>query len=322
MLPVMTLLAMLVELSFGFPERLYARIGHPVTWIGRLIAFLDHRLNRDHDRYFARRRAGLLALALITATAMSGGAVLQTLALAAPFGFLAAAVFASGLLAQRSLAAHVRTVADALEAEGLASGRRAVAQIVGRDLDCLDEAGICRAAIESLAENFSDGVTAPVFWLAVAGLPGGLAYKAINTADSMIGHRTARHEAFGWAAARLDDLVNLPASRLSGLLLVAAACLAPGASPRGAWRAMRRDASSHRSPNAGWPEASMAGALGISIAGPRYYNGVLVGDAEMNRGARRILVPADIYRALRLFWVADALLIALLAAISLFSYFR
>ncbi len=167
-----------------------------------------------------------------------------------------------------------------------------------------------RAAIESLAENFSDGVVAPAFWLAVGGLAGGAAYKAVNTADSMIGHRTPKHEAFGWAAARFDDLVNLPASRLTALLIVAAAAILPGMDARAAWRAVWRDAKKHRSPNAGWPEAAMAGALGLALAGPRSYGGVMGDDAFMGEGGRREVTAADIRRALRLFWMADVLLMA------------
>jgi len=180
----------------------------------------------------------------------------------------------------------------------------------------LDEAGVARAAIESLAENFSDGVVAPAFWLALGGLPGAAIYKAVNTADSMIGHRTTRHEAFGWAAARCDDVLNLPASRLTGLAIVAAAALLPGADMRAAWRAMWRDAPRHRSPNAGWPEAAMAGALGLALAGPRQYGGVPVDDAFMGDG-RRDASAADIRTALRLYRTADALLIGLLALIFL-----
>jgi adenosylcobinamide-phosphate synthase len=191
-----------------------------------------------------------------------------------------------------------------------------VSHIVGRDTQALDEAGIARAAIESLAENFSDGVVAPAFWLAAAGLAGGVVYKAINTADSMIGHRTPRHAAFGRAAARLDDLVNLPASRLSGLLLVAAAAMTSGASPAGAWRTLRRDAPRHRSPNAGYPEAAMAGALGLTLAGPRVYGGIEVADALMGDGRRRA-VPADIRAALSLYIRADAILIGFTAALAL-----
>lgn len=209
-------------------------------------------------------------------------------------------------------------VAAALETDGLDGGRKAVSMIVGRDPETLDEAGVSRAAIESLAENFSDGVVAPAFWMVAAGLPGAAAYKAINTADSMIGHRTPRHARFGFAAARLDDLVNLPASRLTGLLLVVAAILMPGANPAAGWAAIWRDAHRHRSPNAGWPEAAMAGALGLALAGPRVYGGDLVDDALMGEGGRREATAADIRRALRLFRIADWLLIALIGGLALY----
>jgi len=231
-----------------------------------------------------------------------------------PLGILFAALAASTLIAQRSLYHHVARVAAALEQDGLVAGRAAVAQIVGRDPQALDEAGVARAAIESLAENFSDGVVAPVFWMALAGLPGGAAYKAINTADSMIGHRTPRHEAFGFAAARLDDLVNLPASRLSALLVVVAA--GPAGRSADAWRAVMRNARHHRSPNAGYPEAAFAGALGLALAGPRVYGGVAVEDAVMGDG-RRAANAADIRAALALYRRADALLIALVGILAL-----
>jgi adenosylcobinamide-phosphate synthase len=230
-----------------------------------------------------------------------------------PFGLFVVAVIASTLIAQRSLHQHVADVAIALGQGGVIAGRAAVAKIVGRDPETLDAAGVARAAIESLAENFSDGVVAPVLWMAIAGLPGAALYKAINTADSMIGHRTPRHEAFGWAAAKLDDLVNLPASRLSALLLVAAAALNKNAAA--AWRAVVRDAPRHRSPNAGYPEAAMAGALGLSLAGPRVYGGVTIDDATMGDG-RRDATAADIRQALRLYRYADAILMALVAAIA------
>ena len=253
----------------------------------------------------------LAVLLLVAGTLIIGVGIEAALRPFSWAGLVVTALLASSLLAQRSLGRHVRDVADALEHGGLAQGRQAVSMIVGRDPDRLDEPAVCRAAIESLAENFSDGVTAPAVWLAVGGLGGGLAYKAINTADSMIGHRTPRHEAFGWAAARLDDLVNLPASRLTALLVIAAALVTPGADARGAWRAVRRDARHHRSPNAGWPEAAMAGALGLALAGPRVYGGVVVADAEMGAGGRRDATPADIRRALRLYRTADWLLILL-----------
>ena len=232
------------------------------------------------------------------------------------FGTAVVAIAASTLLAQRSLYEHVERVAVALETKGLAAARQTVSHIVGRDPDSLDEAGVARAAIESLAENFSDGVVAPAFWLAAAGLPAGAAYKAINTADSMVGHRTPRHGAFGWAAARVDDLVNVPASRLSALLIVAAAAITRGASPGNAWRAIVRDARHHRSPNAGYPEAAMAGALDLALAGPRSYGGIAIADAVMGNGRRGATV-ADIRAALSLYLRADAILIAAVAALTL-----
>ncbi len=313
---VLAFLAMAVELAVGYPGPIYRAVGHPATWMGRLVDLLDRRLNRDNAADASRRVAGVLALALLLAVAILAGCLIQFGLGAGWLTVFIAAALASTLIAQRSLAAHVGAVGGALESGGLAAGRKAVAEIVGRDPDKLDEAGVSRAAIESLAENFSDGVVAPVFWIAIAGLPGGLAYKAVNTADSMIGHRTPRHLAFGWAAARFDDLVNLPASRLSALLIVAAACLSRGASVAGAWAAIRRDAHRHRSPNAGFPEAAMAGALGLARAGPRSYAGVVVDDASMGEGGRRDATAADIRRAIRLYWIADILLLLLLAALA------
>jgi adenosylcobinamide-phosphate synthase len=309
----LALVAMLIELCFGYPEHLLRAIGHPVTWIGRLIALLDHRLNRETARPQARRGAGIVAVLLLLAIVGVIAFVVQHALLRLPFGVLAVGLLASTLVAQRSLHRYVADVASALEKGSVTSGRVAVARIVGRDTAGLDAAGIARAAIESLAENFSDAIVAPIFWMVIGGLPGAALYKAINTADSMIGHRTPRYAAFGWAAARLDDLVNLPASRLSALLLVAAAALSNDASAGAAWRAVRRDAMDHRSPNAGFPEAAMAGALDLSLAGPRSYSGVQVDDAMMGDG-RREADAADIRRALALCRTADAMLIAFLAA--------
>lgn len=314
---VIAFLSLLVERFLGYPDALFRAVRHPVVWIGALIGWLDRNWNRDTDPPRRRRLAGVAALAALVAIAGGMALLLQSRLLFLPFGMIAVALLATSLVAQKSLADHVAAVAGALENDGLAGGRKAVAMIVGRDPDSLDEAGVSRAAIESLAENFSDGVVAPAFWLAVAGLPGIATYKAINTADSMIGHRTARHTQFGWAAARLDDLVNLPASRLAALLIVVAAAILPGMSGANAWQAVRRDAHKHRSPNAGWPEAAMAGALGLALAGPRSYGGELVDDAEMGAGGRREAAAADIRRALRLYTLADALLIALVGAVAL-----
>lgn len=311
---------MLIELCLGYPERLLGAIGHPVTWIGHLIGALDRSLNRETIGRKERRAAGVVAVLILLGVVAAIAFSVQHALLRLPFGILAVGLLASTLVAQRSLHRHVadvasaleKDVASALEKDNVAFGRDTVSHIVGRDTAGLDAAGIARAAIESLAENFSDAIVAPVIWMVIGGLPGAALYKAINTADSMIGHRTPRHTAFGWAAARLDDLVNLPASRLSALLLVVAASLSNGASAAAAWRAVRRDAGHHRSPNAGYPEAAMAGALGLSLAGPRAYAGVLVKDAMMGDGGRDANA-ADIRRALALYRTADAILIALLA---------
>jgi adenosylcobinamide-phosphate synthase len=312
----LTLFALLIELAVGYPDRLFRAIGHPVTWIGRLIGLLDRMLNHESMGDASRRAAGVAAVLILIVVVAGVAFALERGLLLLPFGVVVAAIAASTLIAQRSLHQHVVRVAEALEQSGLAAGREAVSHIVGRDPGALDQAGVARAAIESLAENFSDGVVAPVFWLMVGGLAGGAAYKAINTADSMIGHRTPRHQAFGCAAARLDDLVNLPASRLSALLIVAGAAVTPGASPAGAWRAVVRDAPRHRSPNAGYPEAAVAGALGLALAGPRVYGGVELADAIMGDG-RRDVTAADIRAALMLYRRADAMLIGLVALLAL-----
>lgn len=319
---LLAFLSLLVELCFGYPDRLLRAIGHPVIWIGSLISFLDRTLNRAEESAEMRKFSGVGALVLLLVVAIGVGHGVELLFSFLPLGVVLTAIVASSLLAQRSLASHVGAVALALETGGLEAGRKAVSQIVGRDPERLDEAGVSRAAIESLAENFSDGIVAPAFWLGIGGLGAAAAYKAANTADSMIGHRTPRHEAFGWAAARFDDLINLPASRLSALLIIAAALLVPGAEPAAAWRAMRRDASKHRSPNAGWPESAMAGALGIALAGPRAYGGVMGDYAYMGEGGRRDLTAADIRKALKLYWTADVLLVALfgLLAAAVYSF--
>ncbi|GJE01835.1 Cobalamin biosynthesis protein CobD [Methylobacterium isbiliense] len=314
----MLALALAAEAALGYPDRLYRALGHPVTWIGRLIAALDRSLNREGAAPAQRRAAGLLALALVLAATAAGALLLTLAAQASGFGIILCGLFAASLPAQRSLHEHVARVAAGLTEGGLAGGRRAVSMIVGRNPETLDEAAVCRAAIESLAENFSDGVVAPAFWIGAAGLPGGALYKAVNTADSMIGHRTPRHAAFGWAAARLDDLVNLPASRLTAALLIGAALLRPGCSARGAMRAVRRDARRHRSPNAGWPEAAMAGALGLRLAGPRIYGTTRVDDHWMGDG-RAEATAADIGRALALYRTACGLLWGLVLAAAFVS---
>ncbi|KAA3449159.1 cobalamin biosynthesis protein CobD [Mesorhizobium sp. SARCC-RB16n] len=310
-------LSLVVEFALGYPDWLFRAIGHPVTWFGRLISFLDLRLNRATDPDALRRQRGVQALLVIVLVpAVTGLCVQLVLLWFVPLGWIIAVLLATSLLSQKSLHEHVEAVADALDSGGLDMGRAAVSRIVGRDPETLDRAGVCRAAIESLAENFSDGIVAPAFWTGVGGLAGGAAYKAANTADSMIGHRTPRHEAFGWAAARFDDWINLPASRLTALLIVLASFLVEDADPHGAWKAVRRDAKKHRSPNAGWPEAAMAGALGLALAGPRSYGGLVVDDVFMGEGGRRDVDSGDIRRALKLYRVADFLLIGLFGLVA------
>ena len=289
--------ALLAEAAFGYPDWALRAAGHPVMWAGAAIAWLDRKFNRGNSR----RLSGALSLLLLLAGAGLPAWALQSALLhilPRPAAIAVLALLAATLLAQRSLWTHVRAVSAGLS-RGLPQGRAAVAHIVGRNPASLDNAGVARAAIESLAENYADGVVAPALWCALLGLPGIVLYKTINTADSMIGHRTPRHEAFGWAAARLDDLVNLPASRLAALLL---AIVSGRALPR-AIRAIWRDAARHRSPNAGWPEAAMAGALGLRLAGPRVYGTVQVDDAWMGSGRAEASL-ADIERALTLYWRA------------------
>jgi adenosylcobinamide-phosphate synthase len=310
----LALAALLIEASIGYPAPVYALLRHPVTWIGALIARLERALNRPGFSEPRRKGAGVLTLALVLAATGGAALALQAVAPKDFFGFILLAAMASSLVAQRSLHDHVAAVAEALERYGLGGGRQKVALIVGRDVAALDIAGVSRAAVESLAENFSDGVVAPAFWLALLGLPGGALYKAANTADSMIGHRTERYEQFGWAAARFDDLVNLPASRLSAVWLLLAAAFSRDADWRAGWQAVRRDAPEHRSPNAGWPEAAMAGALGFRLAGPRVYDGVVVDDVFMGDG-RADLDARDIRHALKLYRRACVAQIGVLAAL-------
>ena len=310
--------ALAVEAAFGYPKGLSARIGHPVMWIGALLERIERRWNRLTLPDPRRRLNGVWSVAAMLIVAAGAAAVLQGAAIRLlpwPIAGLGLAIFASSVFAQRSLYNHVAAVGEGLGYGGLPEGRKQGSHIVGRDPEALDGAGVARAAIESLAENFSDGVTAPAVWCAVFGLPGAVACKAINTADSMIGHQSERYRQFGRFAARLDDLVNLPASRLSAGWIVLAAMTVPGASPGGACRAVRRDAGRHRSPNAGWPEAAMAGALGLRLGGPRRYAEGPVDDPWMGDG-RAAATPDDIARALLLYRRACAIQIA--AAVALF----
>ena len=304
-------LAMAIDGAIGWPGALYARIGHPVTWLGRLIGMLDQRWNRDGDTFGTRRVAGVAAALAVIALASA-----LTLALQAAIGpgwrrILLVGILAWPFVALRSLHEHVAAVAEPLQAGDMEGARQAVSMIVGRDPTRLDEAGVARAAIESLAENTSDGVVAPIFWGVLFGLPGIVGYKAINTLDSMIGHRDARHAAFGWAAARIDDVANFVPARLTGLLF---ALVSSGLAD--ALRCMGRDARHHRSINAGWPEAAVAGALRLRLCGPRVYHGELAKEPWLNEGARDPAGP-DVALALELYARAMGLLAALLLILAL-----
>jgi len=297
------LLALVVDAAVGWPGWLYHRVGHPVGAFARIIARCEASWNQP-DRNDARRRMmGIATVALLLAAAGGGGWVIA-LALErwlGPHAWIAIGLLAFPGLAQRSLFDHVRPIAAALDQGNIEAARGAVAMIVGRDTQALDESGIVRAAIESLAESFCDGVAAPLFWLLLLGLPGIWAYKAINTADSLIGHQEEPWRAFGWAAARTDDFMNLVPARIAGCLL----CLAGGKG----WRVMWRDAGKHASPNAGWPEAAMAGAIGVRLAGPIAYDGVLydkpwIGSGKAQAGASDIRRALAVYlRACLLLWL-------------------
>jgi adenosylcobinamide-phosphate synthase len=289
------LVALIVERLLGYPNALVARIGHPVMWMGRLIGGLDRQLNIASNR---RQRGVIALLILLAVTAVITVPIAWGLR-SLPFGWVIEAILASSFLAQKSLQDAVRAVAAAL-GRSLQEGRRAVSHIVGRDPEALDDPGVARAAIESLAESTSDGVIAPLFFLMLGGLPGIALYKAANTADSMIGHKTDRHREFGWAAARFDDLLNLIPARLTALLVAGAAFFVKGAQPEAAWATALADAKKHESPNAGWPEAAFAGALGYQLGGPRSYDGEVVELPSFGAG-RANLGPADIERALTLY---------------------
>jgi adenosylcobinamide-phosphate synthase len=303
------LTALVIEAAMGWPRCLHARIAHPVVWLGGLIAILDRTLNRPQWPHVVRYGSGAASTVFVIAVATGAAWAIALLTPPGAIGFALEAIIVASLVAGRSLYDHVAAVAAPLAGGDLAGARARVAMIVGRDPAALNEAGVARAALESLAENASDGVVAPVFWGVLFGLPGVAAYKAINTLDSMIGHRTPRHQAFGGFAARLDDLANLLPARITGMLFGVVS---------GHIRALEmmfRDGAKHRSPNAGWPEAAMAGALGVRLSGPRMYDGVAKNEPWLNAGA---LDPdaETLKNGLRLYLHAMAAMALALAALA------
>lgn len=316
-------LALLLDRVIGDPPKLWARLPHPVVFFGKAVGAADRRLNRKSDSPAKRRSNGIAAVILLVVLSLAAGMLVNAIVSGLWIvGIVLEILVVAILLAQKSLSDHVGAVDFAMRDEGLAGGRRAVSLIVGRDPQTLDASGVSRAAIESLAENYSDGVVAPAFWYLVLGLPGIFAYKMINTADSMIGHKNDKYLQFGWAAARFDDLLNLLPARFSALFIALGAATSEGG------RAMRRalrvafaDHGKHRSPNSGWPEAAMAGAIDLQLAGPRVYGGVMVNEQMLNAGGRAQATHLDIRRAILVFnhacsWFAGLVCVLALLAIT------
>ena len=311
------LASLALEAAVGYPAALHARIPHPVVWAGGAIDVLERWWNRPRYSFVARRLLGVVAVVLVMFAAVAAGWVVQWLVglavgwasavgLAARLGgMLVIALVGTVGLAQRSLFDHVKDVLVSLRAGDLPTSRKRVSLIVGRDTRKLDAQGVSAAALESLAESFNDGIVAPAFWFVIAGLPGLFAYKALNTADSLIGHREDRWRAFGWAAARADDVANLVPARIAGALLALAGL--------GGWAVMLSDASKHASPNAGWPEAAMAGALRVKLGGPTAYDGVVHERPVFGTGPAPGV--ADLSRGLRIYIVGCGLLWAVIAAV-------
>ncbi|MBT0955860.1 cobalamin biosynthesis protein CobD [Alphaproteobacteria bacterium KMM 3653] len=305
----MMFVALLLDALIGWPEAIYQRIGHPVTWLGALISRLERSLNTGEAS--RRKTAGCFAMALTLLAAAVPAIAIQTLLPNTMIATLIGGVLAWPLIAARSMLDHVRAIETPLKSGDIPAARKAVSMIVGRETAHMDGPAITRASIESLAENTSDGIIAPLFWGVIAGLPGIAIYKAVNTLDSMVGYRTPRYEAFGWASAKLDDVVNFLPARLTGWIFTSVS-----KRPVMAAKAMFRDANRHRSPNAGWPEAAMAGGLNIRLSGPRIYDGALTQDSYVHAQGKDA-EPKDISRALRLYLRAMILCAGLLTVIAL-----
>jgi adenosylcobinamide-phosphate synthase len=314
-------LALGIDRVFGEPDFMWKRFPHPIIWFGKCIEKADAAFNKEADSPYAKRRNGFLVIAILLVLAGIVGMLLHSLFLKLGFaGLIIEACIASVFLAHKSLVDHVQDVAVALQKGGLEAGRTSVSRIVGRDTSVLDGAGVCRAALESLAENFADGVIAPAFWYLVAGLPGLFAYKMLNTADSMIGHMNDRYRDFGRASAKLDDVANFLPARLTGVLYACACLFLYGIRPaQRAFSVMMRDARLHRSPNSGWPEAALAGAMNIALAGPRLYKGVLANEPLLNSAGERSLTPAHLERAIGLTNVTHLCSVIAVLAMALLS---
>lgn len=321
---LMLLLAIILDMVVGDPDWLWRKFPHPVVGFGKVISILDQRLNRIRDNRQMRKKLGVLALAIMLLLALIVGLLLGSIfRQLGIIGFAIEIVIVAVLIAQKSMSDHIKAIIDPLAKGDIEGARTAVSMIVGRQTSQMETSDVARSSIESLAENFSDGVVAPVFWYAILGLPGILMYKMLNTADSMIGHKTVEHEDFGWASAKLDDLANWLPARLSAILIAIAALFSRGTrSFKNAIWTVLNNASLHRSPNAGWPETAMAGALGIVLSGPRSYNGIITHEPYLNPTGRLKLTHLDLENAHKLFWLAcifEALFIVLILTFSVWA---
>ncbi len=310
---ILMVLAILIDAYVGDATYVTRYVKHPVVWMGEIIGVLDQKLNRDKRSNLVRLVRGILVVIFIITLVGIFSIGVAWLTRVHPWGWVVEFVFVISLLAGRGLYNHVLLVARGLE-KNVEAGREAVSHIVGRNPAELDEHGVARASIESLAENFADGVVAPVFWYLLFGFPGMVIYKAVNTMDSMVGYKNDRYRYFGAAAALLDDVLNFIPARISGFLITIAAVFAPHAKPKEALRVMIRDATKHRSPNSGWAEAPMAGALGVALSGPRKYDDHVVDDPWIGWGRARV-TTADIHRALYLYIVANLVHFTFIAAL-------
>ncbi len=305
------LISLVLDAVCGNMNLVFRVLPHPVKFIGAATAFFDRKLNRPSRGEWTLRMRGILVVMLLCCLAWAVGRFLEAVAAGWHYGWLVDVICLVVLLAQRELFDRVGAVATALE-RSLSQGRDALHHVAGRDPSVLDRHGVARAAVESCAENFADAVVAPAFWYLLAGLPGLFIHKTVSTLDSMIGYRSPRYQAFGWAAARLDDLLVLIPARLAGIILVIAALFTPSGRPWSALTVMLRDAGNHSSPNAGWPEGAMAGACGFALGGSRRYKGHVAKDGWIGSGTAR-LTPADIRRGLYLYAVGCLLLMSLCA---------
>ncbi|MEP3621524.1 MAG: adenosylcobinamide-phosphate synthase CbiB [Lentilitoribacter sp.] len=314
-------LAIVLDMLVGDPDWIWRKVPHPVVWFGQVISTLDRYLNRIRDNRQTRKKFGMLAVFIMLTIAMVIGVLFSYIfGHLGLIGFAIEIVIVAILIAQKSMSDHIKNIITPLSSGDIEGARYAVSMIVGRQTSEMNASDVTRSSIESLAENFSDGVVAPVFWYALFGLPGILMYKMLNTADSMIGHKTVEYEDFGWASAKLDDLANWLPARLSALLIAVAALISIGLkSFKDAIWTVSNNASLHRSPNAGWPETAMAGALGIVLSGPRSYGDKVTHEPYLNPTGRLELTHLDLEKSCKLFWLScilEAVFIVVILTVS------